>query len=301
MVASAKSSAFAENFAGQWLETRSLDAMKPDPKKFPEWTPELKDSMATETRLFFEAVLRDDRPISDFIDGRYTFLNELLAKNYGIEGVTGPEFRRVELTNTQRSGVFTQASVLTISSYPTRTSVVLRGHYIMDAVLNAPPPPLPPGIPLLNEDSVGVTLSLRQHMEQHRADPACAACHVKTDQLGFALENYDATGKWRTQDGRFPIDATGFLPGGKSFNGPAEMKAVLKDNPEFARALATRMLTYALGRGVESYDRIVIQDLVRQMSAHEYKIQPLVFGIVHSTPFLERRGETKPSTEVASR
>ena len=161
MIASPKSSAFAENFAGQWLETRSLDALQRDAKKFPEWNADLKEEMRTETRMFFEAMLREDHSLSDFIDGKFTFLNEGLAKHYGIEGVTGPEFRRVELTTDQRSGVFTQGSVLAVSAYPTRTSVVLRGKYILENVLNAPPPPKPDDVPALNEEAVGVAHSLR--------------------------------------------------------------------------------------------------------------------------------------------
>jgi Protein of unknown function (DUF1592)/Protein of unknown function (DUF1588)/Protein of unknown function (DUF1587)/Protein of unknown function (DUF1585)/Protein of unknown function (DUF1595) len=303
MIADLKSAAFSENFAGQWLETRSLDALQRDAKKFPEWNTDLKESMRNETRLFFDAVLRDDRPISDFIDGKYTFLNERLAKHYGIEGVAGPEFRRVELTTDQRSGVFTQGSVLTVSAYPTRTSVVLRGKYLLENVLNAPPPPKPDGVPDLNEESVGVARSLRQQMEQHRSDALCASCHSKMDPLGFALENYDATGKWRTADGKFPIDASGAFPNGKTFNTPAEMKALLKDNmPAFSRALAAKMLTYALGRGVEPYDRLALQELVAQNSADGYKMQSLVLGIVHSAPFRERRGEPKQKMqETASK
>jgi len=303
LIADPRSSALADNFAGQWLQTRSLDAMKPDAKKFPEWGPELKEAMRTETSMFFQAVMQENRPIADFIDGRYTFLNEQLAKFYGIEGVTGPEFRRVELTEAnaaQRSGVFTQASVLTVSSYPTRTSVVLRGKYLLETVLNAPPPPPPPDVPRLNEDTVGVAKSLRQQMEQHRADALCASCHSKMDVLGFGLENYDAIGRWRTTDGKFPIDSTGNFPNGKSFKGPAEMKALLHDNmPEFIRCLAEKMLTYGLGRGVESYDRPVVDDLVRQTAAGDDKFQPLILGIVHSLPFQQRKGEQR--TTVAAK
>jgi hypothetical protein len=296
MIADPKSSSFAENFAGQWLETRSLDAVQRDAKKFPEWNAELKEAMRTETRMFFEAVMRDDRSISDFIDGKYTFLNELLAKHYGIDGVIGPEFRRVELTGDQRSGVFTQGSVLTVSAYPTRTSVVLRGKYLLENVLNAPPPPPPPDVPSLNEAAVGVATSLRQQMEKHRADALCASCHSKMDPLGFALENYDAVGKWRTEDGKFPIDASGTFPNGKTFKTPAEMKSLLKDNmPEFTRCVAEKMLTYALGRGVESFDRLTVNDLVRQTTEHDYKMQSLILGIVHSAPFQQRRGEPKPT------
>jgi Protein of unknown function (DUF1592)/Protein of unknown function (DUF1588)/Protein of unknown function (DUF1587)/Protein of unknown function (DUF1585)/Protein of unknown function (DUF1595) len=296
LIADPKSSAFAENFAGQWLETRSLDAVKRDAKKFPAWNTELKEAMRTETRMFFEAVMRENLPASDFIDGKYTFVNELLARHYGMEGVTGSEFRRVELKGDERSGVFTQGSVLTVSAYPTRTSVVLRGKYLLENVLNAPPPPPPPDVPALNEAAVGVATSLRQQMETHRADALCASCHSKMDPLGFALENYDAIGKWRTEDGKFPVDSSGKFPNGKEFKGPAEMKTLLKDNmPEFTRCLTEKMLTYALGRGVESFDRLTVQALVRQTAQHDYKLQSLILGIVHSAPFQQRRGEPKPT------
>jgi hypothetical protein len=272
--------------------------MKPDPKLFPDWGPELKDAMRTETRMFFEAVMREGRPIGDFVDGNYTFLNDLLAKHYGIAGVEGHEFRRVELSadsiSAQRSGVFTHASVLTVSSYPTRTSVVLRGKYLLENVLNAAPPPPPADIPALNEAEVGVARSGRQQMEQHRADAVCASCHSRMDVLGSALENYDAIGRWRTQDGKFPVDASGAFPNGKSFTGPAGMKTILKDDlPEFTRCLAEKMLTYSLGRGVESYDRRTVQELVRQTTAQNYKLQALILGIVHSAPFQQRGSDLK--------
>ena len=303
LIADPRSSALADNFGGQWLQTRSLDAIKPDAKKFPEWGPELKEAMRTETRMFFQAVMQDNRPIADFIDGKYTFLNEQLAKFYGIEGVTGTDFRRVELSDkdtAQRSGVFTQASVLTVSSYPTRTSVVLRGKYLMETVLNSPPPPPPPDVPRLNEETVGVAKSLRLQMEAHRADALCASCHSKMDVLGFGLENYDAIGRWRTMDGKFPIDSSGAFPGGKTFNGPAEMKTLLHDNmPEFVRCLAEKMLTYGLGRGVESYDRPVVDDLVRQTAAGDNKFQPLILGIVHSLPFQQRHAPPAQKPTVA--
>ena len=301
MIADARSSAFADNFAGQWLETRSLDAMKPDPKLFPTWGPELKDAMRTETRMFFEAVLREGRPVSDFIDGKYTFLNDQLAKHYGIEGVEGHEFRRVELATDQRSGVFTQAGVLTVSSYPTRTSVVLRGKYLLENVLNAPPPPPPADVPALDEASVGVNKSGRQLMEAHRANAVCASCHARMDPLGFGLENYDAIGRWRTQDGKFPVDSSGEFPNGKTFHGPAEMKTLLKDNmTEFTRCLAEKMLTYSLGRGVEPYDRRTVQDLVRQTAAREYNLQALVLAIVHSAPFQQRGRDLKAAAATTA-
>jgi hypothetical protein len=292
LIASPKSSAFSENFSGQWLETRSLDAVRRDAKRFPEWNSELREAMRTETRMFFDAVFRENRPISDFIDGHYTFVNERLAAHYGIPGVDGPDFRRVELSTDQRSGVFTQASVLTVSSYPTRTSVVLRGKFLLDNVLNAPPPPPPPDVPTLDEASVGVERSLRAQMEAHRSVPLCASCHTKMDPLGFALENYDAIGRWRVMDGKFPVDAAGVFPNGRAFSGPAEMKTLLRDRlPEFTRGLAEKLLTYATGRGMESYDRLALQGLVRDTAAGGYRFQTLVQAIVKSAPFQQRRGE----------
>jgi cytochrome c553 len=292
MIADPRSSALAENFAGQWLQTRSLDAMKPDPAKFPEWNATLKDEMRTETRLFFEAILRENRPIADFIDGKYTFLNENLANYYGIRGVAGSEFRRVDLSDAdsrRRSGVFTQASVLTVSSYPTRTSVVLRGKYLLETLLNDPPPPPPPDVPALNDATVGQIRSLRQQMEAHRADPLCASCHLKMDALGFGLENYDAIGRWRITDGRLPIDSSGAFPSGETFRGPAEMKAILRSSlPAFIRSLAEKMTTYATGRGVETWDRPTIDELVREIAANDNRFQSLILGIVHSLPFQQR-------------
>lgn len=302
MLADPKSAAFAENFAGQWLETRSLDAVKPDPKKFPDWGPELKDAMRTETRMFFEAVMRDNRSISDFIDGKYTFLNEALAKHYGIADVTGADFRRVELSTAQRSGVLTQASVLTVSSYPSRTSPVLRGKYVLENMLGAAPPPPPADVPALDEAAVGNKGSLRQMFEQHRSNPVCASCHSRMDVLGFGLENYDGIGKWRTEDGKFPVDASGTFPNGKTFVTPAEMKALLASElPEFAHCLTGKMLTYALGRGVERYDRRAVQDIERQLTASGYKFQTLITAIVHSVPFQQRRRELSSTKETASK
>ena len=300
LISDPKSSALAENFAGQWLEIRSLDAVKPDKVKFPQWGPELKEAMRTETTMFFEAVIRENRPVSDFIDGKYTFLNENLAKHYGIEGVSGPEFRRVELTTDQRGGVLTQASVLTVSSYPSRTSPVLRGKYMLENILGAPPPPPPADVPPLDEAVASTSKSLRQTMEQHRSNAVCASCHSRMDVLGFGLENYNAVGEWRTQDGKFPVDASGTFPSGKSFNTPAEMKVLLLGNlPDFTRCLTEKMLTYALGRGVEKYDRIPVQQIVRQASANNYQFQSLILGIVHSVPFQMRRGEVQQ--EIASK
>jgi mono/diheme cytochrome c family protein len=296
MLADQRSAAFASNFAGQWLEIRNLDSVKPDPQKFPEWGPDLREDMRTETRMFFDHVLRENRPLTDFLDARYTFLNEQLAKHYGIKGVTGPDFRKVELASDERGGILSQASVLTVSSYPTRTSVVLRGKYVLGNILGAPPPPPPPDVPPLDEAAVGTAASLRQQMERHRSDPACASCHTKMDALGFGLENYDATGKWRTKDGKFPVDSSGTLPNGKSFVTPAELRKLLEEDlPDFTRCLTEKMLTYALGRGLQTYDRRTVAAIDRKLEASGYHFQDMIYEIVRSAPFRERRGEVVPA------
>ena len=292
LLADARAAAFADNFAGQWLEIRNLDAVRPDPQRFPEWSPELRDAMRTETRMFFAYLLQQNRPLTDFLDARYTFLNELLAKHYGIAGVSGPDFRRVELTTDQRGGILSHASVLTVSSYPTRTSVVLRGKYVLGNILGAPPPPPPPDVPPLDEAAVGKAASLRQQMERHRSDPACASCHTKMDTLGFGLENYDALGKWRTMDGKFPVDSSGTLPNGKTFVAPAELRKLLEDDmAEFTRCLTEKMLTYALGRGLAPYDRRTVDAIGRKLAATGYHFQDMIYEIVRSAPFQQRRGE----------
>jgi mono/diheme cytochrome c family protein len=292
MLADPRSSALADNFAGQWLELRNLDVVKPDPQKFPAWNSELRDAMRTETRLFFDYVLRENRPLGEFLDARYTFLNARLAKHYGIEGVTGPEFRRVELATDQRGGILSQASVLTVSSYPTRTSVVIRGKYILNNILGSPPPPPPGDVPPLDEEAVGTAASLRQQMEKHRADPACATCHSKMDSLGFGLENYDAIGHWRTADGKFPVDSSGVLPNGETFSTPAEMRSLLETQlPAFSRCITEKMLTYSLGRGLGAADRRTVDEIDRKLAADGFGFQALIYEIVRSLPFQSRRGE----------
>jgi mono/diheme cytochrome c family protein len=286
-----KSERFVDNFAGQWLELRNLDSIKPDPDKFPDFR-DLRDDMRTETRMFFEAVLRDDRGILDFIDGRYSFLDEKLAAFYGIPNVKGSEFRRVNLDGAERSGVLTQASVLTVSSYPTRTSPVIRGKWVLENFLNAPPPPPPANVPSLESQGGLDKLSMREQLEKHRSNPVCASCHSKMDPLGFGLENYNAIGQWRTADGKFPIDPSGTLPTGQSFSGSQQMKEILKANPRaFAQCLTEKMLTYALGRGLERYDRPAVEKIVDRLQANDYKFSQLISGIIESLPFQERRGE----------
>lgn len=292
MLADPRAAALADNFAGQWLETRNLDSVKPDPQKFPEWNPDLRDAMKAETRLFFEHILRENRPVGEFLSANYTFLNETLARHYGIEGVQGPDFRRVELATSQRGGVLSHASVLTVSSYPTRTSPVIRGKYVLQNILGTPPPPPPPDVPSLDEDAVGTAGSVRQQLEKHRTNPTCASCHARMDTLGFGLENYDAIGRWRSQDGKFPVDSTGTLPNGKSFSSPAELRGLLaEDLNEFTRALTEKMLTYALGRGLERFDRKTVNSIAATLAADGHRSQTLVREVVRSLPFQQRRGE----------
>jgi hypothetical protein len=290
MLKDPKSDALVENFAGQWLGLRLLDRRKPDPAHFPEVDDELLDAMRRETSLFARAIMREDRSVLDFIDGRYSFLNGPLARYYGITGVTGEEFRRAEFDGEKRSGVVTQASVLTLSSYATRTSPVLRGKWVLENLLGTPPPPPPPGVPPLEEANPGTDASLRQRLEQHRANPSCAVCHNQMDPIGFGLENYDAAGAWRDVDGKFPIDSSGKLPGGASFGGAKELKQVLKSQADlFTRNLTERMLTYALGRGIESYDRATVDQIAGRLAANGYRFSTLVMEVVNSNAFLMRK------------
>lgn len=286
MLKDPRSSAFVESFAGQWLQIRNLSVLKPDPVKFPTFTGELAVAMRTETEMFFAAVLRENRSILDFLDGPFTFLNERLAKHYGIDGVTGDEFRRVTLDGGQRGGVLSHGSVLTVSSYPTRTSPVIRGKWVLDNLLNQPPPPPPADVPQLDEKAAANSGTMRQQLEKHRSSAACASCHSRMDPLGFGLENYDAIGRWRVED------ASGVLPGGQKFSTPVEMKQILKADPEaFTRALTEKMLTYALGRGVELRDRAAVRRIVDRVQANGYRMQELILGVVESEPFRKRRSE----------
>jgi cytochrome c553 len=290
MLKDPKSIALVNDFGGQWLEFRGLESHEPDRKKFQQYTEYTKMSIQKETELFFQYLMREDRPVTDLIDAKYTFLNQRLAEFYGIPGVQGAEFRKVDLTGTNRQGVLTQASVLTMSSYSNRTSPVLRGKWILDNILNTPPPAKPAGIPDLDETAVGVSASLREQLQSHRANPVCASCHSRMDPLGFALENFDAIGKWRDKDGKFPIDASGQLPDGRNFVGAKGLADILMSNPNaFARAITEKMLTYALGRGLETYDRPAVNQIVAGMAANQYRFSGLVLGIVNSVPFEQRR------------
>jgi mono/diheme cytochrome c family protein len=291
MLRDPRSQALAEQFGGQWLQFRALESTTRNRERFPDFEDYLRQSMRRETELFVEHVIREDRSILEFLDAKYSFVNERLARHYGIAGVNGPEFRRVDLTGTPRGGVLTQASVLTVSSYATRTSPVLRGKWILDNLLNAPPPDPPADVPNLDETTIGTAASMRDQLQAHRKNPTCASCHRRMDPLGFGLENFDAVGAWRTADGKFPIDATGELPDGEEFDGPDELIAILRRQPKaFSEALTSKLLTYALGRGLEGYDRRTVRDIAAKLPARNYRFSALVLEIVNSLPFQQQRG-----------
>lgn len=291
MLLDPKARALVDNFAGQWLQLRDVATLSPDPDAFPEFDSGLRSAMRRETEEFVASLIREDRSVLDFLGADYTYVNQRLAEHYGIEGVQGDEFRRIKLASGRR-GILTHASILTLTSNPTRTSPVKRGKWVLDNILAEPPPPPPPGVPELAEG--GETLgTLREQMEQHRADPNCAACHRTMDALGFGLENFDATGAWREQDGKFTIDASGGLPGGRNFSSPADLMQVLVEekSEQFCRCLSEKLLTYALGRGLSSYDRCTIQKSLDELQANEYRFSSLVKTIVTSDPFTMREAK----------
>ena len=295
MLSDPKSAALVEGFAGQWLELRNLAAVQPDRERFPEFDAELRDAMRQETRDFFGNVVREDRSVLEFLDSDYTYLNGRLARHYGIEGVEGGEFRRVSLPDQQRGGLLGQASILTVSSYPTRTSPVLRGLWVLNNILGQPPPPPPPDVPELEEGSVELLGTLREQLEQHRADEGCMSCHLVMDAIGFGLENYDAVGRWRVEEGSAPVDSSGSLPGGRAFESPAQLRRILVDSEadSFVRTLSRKLLTYALGRGVDRNDNPAIDRLVRSLKEADHRFSALVQGIVDSKPFRMRAADSR--------
>ncbi|TSA04268.1 MAG: DUF1592 domain-containing protein [Planctomycetaceae bacterium] len=291
MLKDPKSKALVENFAGQWLQLRNLDTFFPDKERFPDYDDALKSAMRRETEEFFSYLVREDRSVLEFLDADYTFVNERLAKHYGLQGVSGEEFRRVSVDPAQRGGLLGQASILSVTSNPTRTSPVKRGKWILENLFASPPPPPPPNVPELAVENKEkpLTGTLRQQMEQHRSDPSCAACHQLMDPLGFGLENYNAVGAWRTDDGLHPVDPSGELPDGRSFKGPAELKTILKGREEeFRRCFAEKMLTYAIGRGLEHYDACAVQRISRECAENGNRFSVIVTEIVLSPAFRQR-------------
>ena len=290
MLRDPKSRAIAEHFGGQWLQFRALESVTRDRDRFPEFEDYLRLSMRRETEMFVDHIVRQDRSVLDFIEGRYSFLNERLARHYQVPNVTGPEFRLVDLSATPRGGVLTHGSVLTVSSYSTRTSPVLRGKWVLDNLLNAPPPEPPNDVPSLEDSKIGKSVTMREQLEEHRKNPTCASCHKRMDPLGFGLENFDAVGAWRTVDGSFPVDSTGILPDGRKFSGPAELRTILSgERDAFARAITSKLLTYALGRGLERYDTKAVNQIAARLPQHKHRFSGLVIEIVNSLPFTSRR------------
>jgi mono/diheme cytochrome c family protein len=278
------------NFAGQWLHLRNVETVKPDPVIFP-FDEALRQSFVIETALFVSSIFRDDRSLLDLLSADYTFVNQRLAEHYGIPRVYGSQFRRVTVSDINRRGLLGQGSVLTVTSYPNRTSVVQRGKWILENLLGTPPPPPPPDVPELKAAPHGKVLTMREQMEAHRSNPVCAACHSRMDPIGFALENYDGVGRWRAQDAGATIDASGKLPDGTEFEGPAGLSRLLltKYRNDFVQTATEKLLTYALGRGVEYDDYPTIRAIDRDAARDNYRISSLILAIIKSTPFQMRR------------
>ena len=294
MLSDERAEALVRNFAAQWLQFRKVQAVAPDPELFPDFDENLRDAFRRQSELFIGSQFREDRRVTDLLAADYTFLNERLARHYGIPNVYGSHFRRVSLTDVERSGLLGLGSILTVTSYANRTSPVLRGKWILENVLGTPPPPPPPDVPPLPDSADnGKPLSMRQRMEQHRRSPVCAACHVRMDPLGLALENFDAQGRWRTiSEAGTPINATDALPDGTVLRGVSGLRAfLLGRREEFVRTVAEKLLAYGLGRGVEYYDMPAIRKIVRTAAEKEYSWSSIIMGIVTSVPFQMRSPE----------
>lgn len=293
MMADPKSDALIYNFGGQWLYLRTLANVKPDPEIFDSFDENLRQAFQRETELFLTSIFREDRPVLEMLDADYTYLNERLAKHYGISSVYGPQFRKVSLpAGSPRGGLLGQGSVLTVTSYPNRTSVVQRGKWILENLLGTPPPPPPPDVPELKpQDADGRKLSMREQMEMHRANPICASCHGRMDPIGFALENFDAVGEWRDEDSGVQIDPSGRLPNGQEFAGPAGLRELLVDKhgDEFLETVTEKLMIYALGRGLAPYDKPTVRAIARQAGEHDYRMSAFVEAVVESVPFQMRR------------
>ncbi len=292
MLADERSKAFVSNFAGQWLYLRNLAQVRPDPDLFPDYDPALRDSFERETELFFEAVVRENRPVTDLLSANFTYLNQRLAKHYGISNIYGSQFRRVTLADSNRGGLLGQGSILTVTSYPNRTSVVQRGKWVLENLLGSPPPPPPPNVPALEAHSKdGKELTMRQQMDQHRSSPVCSSCHSRMDPIGFALENYNGVGSWRDKDAGSVIDTSGKLPDGTTFQGPAGLRLLLmtKLRDEFIDTFSEKLATYALGRGLEYYDKPAIRKIAAEADKEGDTIPAFIQAIVKSQQFQMRR------------
>jgi hypothetical protein len=293
MLSDIRSQALAKNFAGQWLQLRNLDLVRPNDEKFPAYDDSLRRAMQIESEMLFSRIQNEDRSILEFVTADYTHVNERLARHYGIKGITGRKFVEVSLRDTNRRGILSHASVLTITSHPDRTSAVKRGQWVLNNILGTPPPPAPDDVPTLEDQGRKLTGSLREQLEQHRENKICASCHKLMDPIGFGLENFDAIGRWRDTDEGGPIDSSGELNTGDKFNGPLELSGILAGSRRelFVRNLTRTMLTYALGRGLEHYDKCAVKEITAHVKANDYRFSALVEGIVNSVPFQMRRGE----------
>lgn len=301
MLADGRADALVDNFAEQWLFLRNLKNSSPDPQIFPDYDDNLRQAMREETKLFFQSIVREDRSVMDLLNADYTFVNERLARHYGIPNIYGSQFRRVTLTSDDRRGLLGQGSILTVTSYPNRTSPVQRGKWILTNLLGIPPTPPPPNVPALKENGDGKPLSLRERMEQHRADPVCAGCHKVMDPIGFALENFDAVGQWRTKDDGSPIDPSGTLYNGVKVDGPVALRQMLASHQDvFVGVMTEKLVTYALGRGLQYYDMPAVRKIVHDASAHDLRFSSLVLGVVESVPF-EMKIKTANSPPDSSR
>ena len=291
MLADPRSEALAANFAGQWLRLRNISGALPSDVLFPDFGESLRQDFVRETELFFDSILREGRSVIDLLTADHTFLNERLARHYGVPGVYGSDFRRVSLGDGNRRGLLGQGSILTVTSYPDRTSPVGRGKWVLENVLGTPPPPPPPNVPELEPaEDTGRVLAMRERMEQHRENPVCASCHRVMDPLGLALENFDAIGRWRGHmPGGTAIDASGTMPDGTAFDGPSELRGLLvRDREQFATVVTEKLLIYALGRGIEYYDAPAVRQIVRGSATDDYGLASIVVGVVRSTPFRMR-------------
>ena len=294
MLTDPKAVELVHNFVGQWLELRNLDEWTPDERRFPNFDEKLRRAMKKEAELYFSTVIKEDRSILELLDSDYTYVNERLAKHYGIPDVKGDDFKRVSLAGTHRGGVLTMASVLTVTAMPSRTSPVKRGKFILEEILGTPPPPPPPEVPALpNKPEDVQAASLRARLEKHRSNPNCAVCHQRMDPIGFAMENFDAIGQWRDKDtGGHPIDSAGKLPNGQAVDGPDGLRKVLvSKRSDFVRCMVEKMLTYGLGRGMEEYDRCTVKEICKTVEKNNYRFSSVVDGIVQSDAFLKRRAK----------
>jgi hypothetical protein len=297
-----RSAALVSNFTGQWLLLRNLRSVTPDTLLFPNFDENLRRAFRRETELLFESVIRDDRSALELLTADYTYVNERLAAHYGIPNVYGSHFRRVEVSDPLRRGILGHGSILTVTSYPNRTSPVLRGKFVLESLLGTPPPAPPADVPDLEENEPGrAARSLRERLEEHRANPTCATCHAVMDPLGLALENFDAVGAYRTREPGGEVDASGQLADGTPVEGPETLRQALTDRGEqFVGALTEKMLTYALGRGLEHTDMPIVRSIVASARATDYRMSSIIMGIVESAPFRTKRAETPGGGPVAS-